>query len=277
MASIGIYLPDNNQEHRRVVTAFAMGVSAHGHRVITIQPEDKAHCDVAVVFGVYKKNVAASIGRGAVKELYEATGKPVIVLEKGFVRRDEYYMAGVGGLNNRAEFYNSDMPSDRWDALGVDLAPWSRGGYVLLCGQVPWDASVQHTDHIRWIQDTYDRLSREARLPVRIRPHPLGPDLGIDKEIAADGDLAEVLAGAAVVVTFNSNVAVDALLAGKPVFAADEGSMAWRVANRDLTYINSPKAPDREQWAYDLAYAQWNLEEMRSGEAWEHLNRGLCL
>ena len=28
---------------------------------------------------------------------------------------------------------------------------------------------------------------------------------------------------------------------------------------------------DRTQWAYDLAYAQWNLEEMKLGMPWKHL------
>jgi hypothetical protein len=31
--------------------------------------------------------------------------------------------------------------------------------------------------------------------------------------------------------------------------------------------------PPREQWLNDLAYTQWTLEELKSGEAWKHLFR----
>jgi hypothetical protein len=47
-----------------------------------------------------------------------------------------------------------------------------------------------------------------------------------------DGELADALSGAAVVVTYNSNTGVDALLAGKSVTAADKGSMIWGVTDR---------------------------------------------
>jgi len=69
-------------------------------------------------------------------------------------------------------------------------------------------------------------------------------------------------------VTFNSNSGVDAALAGVPVVAMDEGSMAWQVAGHRIGEI---VFPDREKWAHDLAFAQWDVEEITSGEAWEHL------
>jgi hypothetical protein len=85
--------------------------------------------------------------------------------------------------------------------------------------------------------------------------------------------LAEDLAEAHAVVTFNSNTAVDALLNGIPVFAHDQGSMCWPVANKSLISVDVPNKPDRSQWLSDFAYAQWTPEEMRSGRAWQHLFR----
>jgi len=76
------------------------------------------------------------------------------------------------------------------------------------------------------------------------------------------GPLAKALAGAAVVITWNSNTAVDAILAGKNTTAADKGSMAWEVS-------------DREAWAHALAWRQFSQDELTSGFAWEHLRKAI--
>lgn len=87
------------------------------------------------------------------------------------------------------------------------------------------------------------------------------------------GSFADDLENARLVVTFNSNSAVESVIAGVPAIAMDMGSMAWPVTAHMLEDVNSPVRCDRTQWAHDLAYTQWNLDEMRSGEAWAHLSR----
>jgi hypothetical protein len=78
------------------------------------------------------------------------------------------------------------------------------------------------------------------------------PVLGAD---TIKGGLSDALAGAELVVTYNSNTAVDALLAGKLIHAEDEGSMAWGWK-------------DRAEWAARLAWRQFSMDEIRSGFAW---------
>ena len=72
---------------------------------------------------------------------------------------------------------------------------------------------------------------------------------------------------------FNSNSGVEALLFGKAVFVADEGSMCWNVANRRIVDIETPQYLNRQQWANNLAYTQWTPDEMKQGLAWRHLFR----
>jgi hypothetical protein len=86
----------------------------------------------------------------------------------------------------------------------------------------------------------------------------------------AGGNLAEALAGAAFAVTWNSNSGVDAAMAGVPVVAMDEGSMAWPVAAHDLGAV--PRLPERRPWAAQLAWCQWRPEEIADGTAWEALS-----
>jgi len=45
------------------------------------------------------------------------------------------------------------------------------------------------------------------------------------------------------------------------------------VAERALDNIERPRTPDRAQWACDLAYCQWQPQEMAEGMAWRHLFR----
>ena len=37
------------------------------------------------------------------------------------------------------------------------------------------------------------------------------------------------------------------------------------------TYFFYPNMKKRNQWLYDMSYAEWSLEEMRQGLTWKHL------
>lgn len=99
-------------------------------------------------------------------------------------------------------------------------------------------------------------------MPVKFRPHPL--DRTNQKPVPGaetiKGDLCACLESAAMVITYNSNLAVDSWVNGVPAIAEDKGSMAFGV-NSDT----------RERWAYDLAWRQWSMDEISSGFALSHL------
>jgi hypothetical protein len=281
--NVNIYLSGSNPVHDKVLRAFYAGVPVnHGLTAELRDVNRPLPSDIAVVFGIRKEKVPISYPRGEIIKRQMAAKRPVVVLETGYVKRgdgdDHYYAAGLNGLNGRADFRNRNMPGDRWAKLGVALQPWrTQGEHIVVCGQVPWDASVQHHDHMGWIRQTISRLSGYTGRRVIFRPHPLarnlnyGPLIGAD-EISAK-PLGEDLQGAHAVVTFNSNTGVDAVIAGVPIFTIDRGSMAWEVSDHDLSEIEKPNLYDREQWAHNLAYTQWTMAEMAGGWAWSHLFR----
>ena len=81
----------------------------------------------------------------------------------------------------------------------------------------------------------------------------------------------EDLGDAYQVVTYNSNAAVEAVIAGVPSAAYGMGTMAWDVTSRS---VEGPLwRGDRLQWAERLAYTQWTCPEMEAGLAWTHLFR----
>jgi len=274
--TVRVYL-SGNEVHDRVLRAFHEGCGASKTLVTDWHYEPS---DIAVIFGVYKSRVPVSWPRGRIFSQQRNNNLDVIVLETGYINRGDgenhHYAAGFNGLNGRADFRAVGMPDDRARLLGTSLKPWrAKGNHVILCGQVPWDASVDHSDHLSWLSATSQELQKRTKRKVIFRPHPLVKHL--DKIIESKwttGPLADALEGAHAVVTFNSNAGVESTILGVPAICMDEGSMIWNIGSRTLNEIENPKMLDRAQWLNDLAYKQWTLDEMRAGLAWNHLFRG---
>jgi hypothetical protein len=231
--------------------------------------------DVAVVFGVYKKQIPISQGRGRVIAKQQIRNLKTIVLETGYVNRgsgeDKHYAAGLNGLNGRADFKNKGMPYDR-SSLLPPMKPWRGSGeHVILCGQVPWDAAVDFTNHVKWLIETAAVLQLLTKRSIVFRPHPLAKLPNLTDCIYSTKPLIEDLQNAHVCVTFNSNSGVESIINGIPVYAFDIGSMVYQVSNKLWTELECPRMPDRTQWYNDLAYTQWLPSEMAEGKTWKHL------
>lgn len=263
-----------NEVHDRVIAAMYEGYS--GEKAV-IEDFEYSPADISVIFGVFKSKVPVSWPRGRVMEKTRKDGGNVLVLETGYINRGDgennHYAAGWNGLNGRADFKNRGMPPDRAEKLGIELKPRRRGSQILLCGQVPQDASVDHIDIMTWVHQARNEIKRRTKIEIVFKPHPLGKVPPINGCGFTKVPLLEAIADAHAVVTFNSNSAVESAIEGVPVFAFDEGSMALPVANTDFDSIVDPALPDRTQWLNDLAYTQWTPAEMRNGEAWRHLLR----
>jgi hypothetical protein len=197
---------------------------------------------------------------------YHEAGCKVLVMERGYIGdRFAWTSLAWNGLNNRGTMPAApDDGGKRFETHnGGALGPWNAlGKYILLCGQVPGDMSLQGRNLQGWYVEQAEKWNARGKQVV-FRPHPLAhkraevlPVLGTKM---VQGDLGEALAGAELVVTYNSNCAVDALLAGKLVHVEDEGSMAWGWT-------------DRTAWAHRLAWRQFSMDEIRSGFAWSVAN-----
>src|SRR5690349_13257904 len=171
--SVRVYLGPNENENM-VLKAFYDGCPEE-KKLVSLK--DYEPSDVAVVFGVYKKDIPISYPRGRVLAKQEIRKLNTIVLETGYINRgegeDKHYAAGLNGLNGRANFRNEGMIGDRSSSL-PSLKPWRESGeHIVLCGQVPWDASVDHTNHVKWLIETAALLQMLTKRPIVFRPHPL--------------------------------------------------------------------------------------------------------
>jgi hypothetical protein len=210
-------------------------------------------------------------------QLYEA-GKDVLVGERGYIGdRTHWTSLGWNGLNGRAVRPPAGDKSRFWDNFGALMRPEStEGSYALLVGQVAGDASLGALDVQRWYAETAKAAQHTFHMPVKFRPHPEAQARGEALQVAGaktiKGSLEDALSDAAVVITYNSNAGVDAVLAGKTVYAFDEGSMAWDVAAHSLD--GAPVAY-RDEWAAKVAWSQFANSELRSGLAWEHIRQAM--
>jgi hypothetical protein len=170
---------------------------------------------------------------------------------------------------------NNDNPS-RWEALGIDIKPWKKNGsHVLVCGQ----RGGNHTEHfmpLDWPQNIIQRLRKITDRPIWYRPHPARqriPDIKhLDNVqiVSTDVPLEEHLNNAHAVVVYSSNAATNALLNGVPAFYEGKNLTCAELSLSDINKIEQPMYPEREEFFQRLAWAQWNLDEIKSGEAWAH-------
>jgi len=199
-------------------------------------------------------------------QIYRAAGCNVLVMERGYIGdRFAFTSMAWNGLNNRGTFPTvPDAAGARFKANhSGSLKPWNPlGDYVLIAGQVPGDMSLQGRDLHPWYEEQAARWRARGKT-VMFRPHPLAakraPVLPVAGAPVLAGEMTDAIAHAELVVTYNSNLGVDALLAGKLIHVEDCGSMAWG-------WI------DRTEWAHALAWRQFTLDEIRSGFAWSVAN-----
>jgi hypothetical protein len=235
--------------------AFRSGLRRHGWDA---EISDKVRpCDLLVMWGVRR---TAEIAQ------QKARGGEVCILERGYVG-DRFTWTSVsfgGGLNGRATFRGPFDDSSRWRKhfarlISNDWIDVSQRRTALIMGQVPSDNSVRGVNLPEFYSGAHEAFKRQG-YQIRLRPHPHGRT-GVTP-IAVD------MQDAALVVTWNSNSGVDAVLAGVPAIAMDKGSMAWAVTGHEL---HPPPTPDRTAWMHAIAWKQWLKEEIASGVCWEHV------
>lgn len=245
-----------------LLDAIAAGLAKHEIGVDRFRDSPLLRPDFAVVWGW-------RVGQRIRKEGFDG---PILVAERGYLgdRMKVWTSLGWDGLNGRARFPQVDDGSRFEKHFAAYLKPWREGeGYALLVGQVRTDTAVQGTDIISWYRRTAEELLLSG-WEVRFRQHPreIERNMGVVKvpgTTYSTASLAEDLAGAAMAVTFNSNTGVDAIMAGVPVYAEDQGSMVWPIASHDGEIVK----PDRQPHLDRLAWCQWQKAELADGSAWE--------
>ncbi len=242
---------------------------------------------IAIVWGIYCKTKSDTRYRKLIYDNQYTKNNKTLIIEVGFLKRDKYYSLGWNSIVNFGQYNNHNMSSDRWDKLNIEIKnnKINNNGYILLCGQVPWDTQLQHINYKKWIYDIVQEIKKYTSRQIVYRPHPKQSPknnmaiLNIPDTInSVKKNLYDDFKESFVVVSLNSNSLLEALIEGIPIFAFDKGSPIYDIANQDLSNIENPKFPEddiKKQKLHDIAYMQWNKEELENGEALNHILKNI--
>lgn len=227
------------------------GLKAKGHEFIFFNPgcfnrNEEPLADIIFTWGFNNFHI---------QDYYMGKAK-IVLVDRGFLRRDIDYRYIV--MDNRLP---QDKPQDRWDKLEIQKMNGRKPkeAHVLICMQ---------GHHREWYKQAIETI-RSNVIPGReVRIRPFNSDVPLEKD----------LRGALAVVSYNSTCLYSAIAQGLPVFCSPSCLAAVEgVAETDMTKIESVKVVEPQRFLNNLAYAQWTIKEIKSGDFVEHLLGGICV
>lgn len=234
--------------------AFCEGMRANGYAVTVNTIGDIRPDDVLVCWNRY--------GQARVEAMrFERAGATVIVAENGFIGNDE---SGRKLYQLALDYHNGAgrWPvgiEDRWSRLDVPLKPWrAEGTKILVLPQriVGDDGVAMPKRPEQWATEVRNDLRQYTRRPVEIRWHPGNV---VPKP---SPDWTDVHA----VVTWGSTAGLKAIINGVPCIHLMPKWIGASAASFGMEHIESPWMGDRMPMLHRIAWAQWEVAEIATGE-----------
>lgn len=252
-----------------IIEAFLQGMQRHGVDTVL----DSRDADVALIWsqlwaGRMKPNQA-------IYQYRASTRRPTVMIDVGVIKRNVTWRIMLDG---NAYVAGRGHDCHRRNQMALTLQDWkSAGSHVVVALQRSDSHQWQSMpDTVSWLTNIVDVIRQHTSRPILIRPHPRFPMSGKFLDAVFDQprhipntyddfNFSQCLHTAWAVVNWNSTPGILSVLQGVPAFVGPS-SLAAPVANADLALIETPCRPNREQWANDLAWTEWTVEEIRRGE-----------
>ena len=288
--------PTKHSRKIQCLESFAEGVRATGHSVVVEWEHRYTPSRLAVMLGWATTNTGGKniVLRKQIIADQHRLGKNTMCIDascwKYLDDYGSYLRYSLGGpFYDRSEYINHNSTNAKWQeissALGVTLQPTqpNANGHILICMQRDGGFAMKTLDPIDWLRTKINQIRSVTQRPIYIRPHPGKYNMQDFNEYQgknvqrrhitvidpAHSRLLENLQNAHSAIFFNSSASVAAVCAGIPVFVDDSSCVAWAVANKDVSKIESPESFPREQWIYDLAAAHWSDDDARAGRIYQ--------
>jgi len=251
-----------------IFKAFEAGIVKHGHDVVYGTKTG----DVAVIWSMLW--YGRMDGNRQIWNHYRSLNKPVIVLEVGALQREITWKIGINGINLGSYFYNSGNDNQRRSKLRINLKPWrQQGSDIIVCCQHGKSEQWKDQPSVNgWVESIVNEIKQVTDRNIKVRPHPRFPFKFEGQYLKTKTNFLDDLTTAWAVVNWNSNPGIQSIINGVPAFVGPT-SLAYPVANKNLSTINTPELFDREQWINDLAWTEWTVDEMTRGKPQELLLR----
>lgn len=198
-----------------------------------------------------------------------AAGGHVLAWDLAYWDRDRKVRVSIDAAHPQRWVMRRDFPAARLESDRVTVQDrWNPAGPVILAGLgrkariqygetavAAWEAEMMAAAAHRGRQVLYRRKQADAPVPGGAR-------------LASDGPIDQVLAGASLLITWHSNVAVDAIRLGVPVICRDGAAAAVcpSTFQQDDPAPLAPAVSDR--FLRNLAWFQWAPTEAKACWAW---------
>lgn len=295
---------NKNLEKNEILNRFPLGVAYLGlDDVIVHEQKNLIDCDVAMMVGWVhedsKETPHLQFRRQIINEQKRRNKRVLLADSNLFLYKDKtnphhYLRYSYDGIfPNTGNYCDDNVDPSRWPKLsqniGLTLKDYRKtGNHILLCLQRNGGWSMGGFDVVDWTAQTIKELRKHTDREIVIRAHPgdkgskhylnannLIKKIGFLKgvRLSKEGiDLMGDLQNCWAVVNYNSSPTVGAAIEGYPVFVTDPiRSQCREIANTDLSKIESPELPDRQQWIQRLSMFHWNFNEIANGECWSHM------
>lgn len=296
----GIPSRNNNPEKPMILNNFIEGVNKSGDVGILHQGFNVIESDVALIQGFvheHGKTAPHLVLRKNAVEFQKQRGKKSLIVDSNlFLYADpgnskRYLRYSFDGVFPTTGFYfDKDVDPTRWQKISANLSlqlkPWRQGGeHILLCLQRNGGWSMKGLHVIQWMDSIITEIRKYSQRHIIVRAHPGDkkshtylrinhPNVSLSNKPNIKHDLEKAWA----TVVYNSSPSVASIIEGVPAFITDphpEYSQSKEVANTDLSKIENPELPERQQWIEKLAMCHWNFDELKSGEAWQFFRKYL--
>lgn len=252
----------------RIARAMAKGARHHGHKVIEldkIPPEPVG--DVLISYGWIHELSSRLFTK------YKEAGKHYVFVDLGYWGRSQsgYHRVSVNDWDS-LHTLRSGMPDDRVRQAKKALRhDWdSNSKQVLIAGMSAKAARThgyKYQQHERALADAVSCMLTQHRVSIRQKPR---------KSNKADKQppITEALKSCYFVASHHSNVSIDCLWAGIPYWCAKGAGKRLSVSALTASVVaNVEPSPleVRYQLLADIAYVQYDLDEMSKGVCWDYI------
>lgn len=294
----GIPPNNSNLEKPQILDYFCQGVISSGDIAIQHREMSVLDCDVALIQGFVHddgKQLPHLKLRKAAIDRQTKNGKKSLVVDSNLflyvnkINPLHYLRYSFDGVFPTTGFYfDRDIDPVRWKKISKDLnlnlKPWrSSGNHILLCLQRNGGWSMGGLSSIDWMNSTIANIRKYSNRPIIVRAHPgdkkIKSILKVNYKnvtLSTKENLIDDLRGAWATVVYNSSPSVASIIEGIPAFLTDkvpQHSQSFDVANTDISNIENPIMPERQQWVEKLSMCHWKFDELKSGEAWQFFKR----
>lgn len=274
-----VFFHSDKPRETLLANAFADGVRAHTDdsvRLQRLEPEVKIaeDADVVCMVGVKSRELFWAHWRAGIHTIY---------FDKGYTRQSlagpikiwEYWRVAVDGHHPTPKLMSMSRPVDRINKLGIEIKPWRiTGDQIVIAGSsAKYHDFYGLSDPTRYSEKVIGKLKRHTNRQIIYRPKPSWKEavpINGSTFSTSEQSIEEVLRGAHALVTHGSNACFEAVLLGVPCVVLGE-AVAKPISStelRDIERLKLATLEDRMQWLSNLAYCQWTLKELASGEAW---------